>query len=84
MYKGMTVKPPFFEVGPKAYMYGERILKLAKAADEASEKYDVRVILTVQPSDIYRLAKETKRVLFCQHMDPIPVGRETAPSCPRR
>ena len=76
MYKGMTVKPPFFEVGPKAYMYGERILKLAKAADEASEKYDVRVILTVQPSDIYRLAKETKRVLvFAQHMDPIPVGR---------
>ncbi|MGI6520723.1 MAG: triose-phosphate isomerase [Fermentimonas sp.] len=76
MYKGMTVKPPFFEVGPKAYMYGERVLRLAKAADEASEKHDVRVILTVQPSDIYRLAKETKRVLvFAQHMDPIPVGR---------
>ncbi|MGI6573967.1 MAG: triose-phosphate isomerase [Fermentimonas sp.] len=72
----MTVKPPFFEVGPKAYMYGERILRLAKAADEASEKYDVRVILTVQPSDIYRLAKETKQVLiFAQHMDPIPIGR---------
>ncbi len=76
MYKGITVKPPFFEVGPKAYMYGERMLRLAKAADESSEKYDVRVILTVQPSDIYRLAKETKRVLvFAQHMDPIPVGR---------
>jgi triosephosphate isomerase len=76
MYKGMTVKPPFFEVGPTAYMYGERILRLAKAADEASEKYDVRVILTVQPSDIYRLAKETKQVLiFAQHMDPIPIGR---------
>jgi len=30
----------------------------------------------VQPSDIYRLAKETKRVLiFAQHMDPIPVGK---------
>ncbi len=76
MYKGMTVKPPFFEIGPKAYMYGERVLKLAKAADEASKKHDVRIILTVQPSDIYRLAKETKRVLiFAQHMDPIPVGK---------
>lgn len=76
MYKGLTVKSPFFEIGPKAYMYGERMLKLAKAADEASDKYDVRIILTVQPSDIYLLAKETKHVLiFAQHMDPISIGR---------
>lgn len=76
MYKGITIKPPFFEIGPKGYMYGERMLKLAKAADAASEKYDVRIILTVQPSDIYLLAKETKHVfIFAQHMDPISVGR---------
>ena len=57
-------------------MYGERMLKLAKAADEASRKYDVRIILTPQPSDIYRLAKETEHVLiFAQHMDPVEVGR---------
>lgn len=76
MYKGITIKPPFFEIGPKAYMYGERMLKLAKAADEASLKYDVRIILTPQPSDIYLLKKETKHVfIFAQHMDPIPIGR---------
>lgn len=76
MYKGLIVEPPFFEIGPKAYMYGERILQLAKAADEASVKYNVRIILTPQPSDIYRLAKATSNVLiFAQHMDPIPVGR---------
>lgn len=76
MYKGIIIKPPFFEIGPKGYMYGERMLKLAKAADAASEKYDVRIILTVQPSDIYLLARETKHVLiFAQHMDPIEVGR---------
>lgn len=76
MYKGLIVEPPFFEIGPKAYMYGERILRLAKAADEASAKYDVRIILTPQPSDIYMLAKATRNVLiFAQHMDPIPVGR---------
>ena len=57
-------------------MYGERMLKLAKAADEASKKYDVRIILTPQPSDIYLLAKETEHVLiFAQHMDPVKVGR---------
>ncbi|SCM57274.1 triose-phosphate isomerase [Petrimonas mucosa] len=76
MYKGITIKPPFFEIGPKAFMYGERMLQLAKAADEASAKYDVRIILTPQPSDIYLLAKETSHLLiFAQHMDPITVGR---------
>lgn len=52
------------------------MLQLAKVADEVSVRYDVRIILTPQPSDIYLLAKETKRVLiFAQHMDPLPVGR---------
>ncbi|MPM63008.1 hypothetical protein SDC9_109886 [bioreactor metagenome] len=76
MYTGLTIEPPFFEIGPKAFMYGERMLQLAKVADEVSVRYDVRIILTPQPSDIYLLAKETKRVLiFAQHMDPLPVGR---------
>ena len=39
MYQGLKIEPPF-EIGPKAFMYGERILKLAKAADVASKKYD--------------------------------------------
>ena len=76
MDKKRIIKPPFFEIGPKAYFYGERMLKLAKAAEVASEKYDVRIILTPQPSDIYLLAKETKNALiFAQHIDPINVGR---------
>lgn len=76
MYKGLTIKPPFFEIGPKAYLYGEKMLKLAKAADRASAKYDVRIILTPQPTDIYLLAKETENLLiFAQHMDSLLVGR---------
>ncbi|RIH66938.1 triose-phosphate isomerase [Mariniphaga sediminis] len=76
MYKGLTIKPPFFEIGPKAFMYGERILKLALAADKASEKYDVRIIFTPQYTDIQMLAEATQHLLvFAQHMDPLPVGR---------
>lgn len=57
-------------------MFGERMLQLAKAADRASVKYDVRIILTPQPTDIYLLARETSNVLiFAQHMDPLPIGR---------
>jgi triosephosphate isomerase len=76
MYKELTVKPPFFEIGPKGFMYGERVLKLAKAADVASKKYDVRIIFTPQYTDIRMLAGATKNLLvFAQHMDPLPVGR---------
>jgi len=76
MYQGLKIEPPFFEIGPKAFMYGERMLKLAKAADAASKKYDVRIILTPQYTDIRMLAQETENVLiFAQHMDTLPVGR---------
>jgi triosephosphate isomerase len=76
MYTGLIIEPPFFEIGPKAFMYGERMLRLARVADEASAKYDVRIILTPQPTDIYPLARETSHVfIFAQHMDPIPIGR---------
>lgn len=76
MYNGLIVKPPFFEIGPKAYLYGEKVLELAKAADRASKKYDVRIIFTPQYTDISMLARETENLLiFAQHMDPLPVGR---------
>lgn len=76
MYKGLKIEPPFFEIGPKAYMYGEQMLELARAADQASVKYDVRIILTPQYTDIPTLAKETESLLiFAQHMDPLPIGR---------
>ena len=76
MYKEFKIAPPFFEIGPKAFMYGDRMLKLAKAADAASKKYDVRIILTPQYTDIGMLVRETEHLLiFAQHMDALPAGR---------
>ena len=76
MYKGIKIKPPFFEIGPKAFLFGEEMLKLAKIADEASKKYDVRIIITPQYTDLRLLAQETENLLvFAQHMDPLPIGR---------
>ena len=34
-----NIKAPFFEIGPKSYLYGDQILELAQAADAASDKY---------------------------------------------
>ena len=76
MYKGLNIKPPFFEVGPKAFLYGEKMLALAKVIDKTAMKYDVDVIVTPQYTDIKLLADNTERILVvAQHMDYLPVGR---------
>ncbi|MBC8388038.1 MAG: triose-phosphate isomerase [Actinobacteria bacterium] len=76
MYKEFKIKPPFFEIGPKAYLYGEGVLALAKAADKVSRKYDVQIIFDPQYTDISLLARETENLLiFAQHMDSLPIGR---------
>ena len=76
MYHGLKIKPPFFEIGPKAYLYGEEMLRLAKVIDRVAGKYDVQVIVTPQYTDIPLLAQNTENILvFAQHMDPLPVGR---------
>jgi triosephosphate isomerase len=76
MYRGLGITPPFFEIGPKAYVYGEKMLALAKHADAMSKKYKVQIIITPQYVDIGMLAHEVERVLiFAQHMDSLEVGR---------
>lgn len=76
MLKDKRIEPPFFEIGPKAYMYGDDMVALAKTMDAAAKKYDVRIILTPQYTDIYRIAQETTNILvFAQHMDSLEIGR---------
>lgn len=77
------IKAPFFEIGPKSYLYGDDIMELALAADAASEKYDVDVIFTCPVVDIRRVAEATKRLhVFAPHMDPIYPGRGLADTLP--
>lgn len=77
------VKVPFFEIGPKSYLYGDDILELAKAADAASEKYGVDIIFTTPVVDIRRVREATKNIhVFAPHMDPIVPGRGLADVLP--
>lgn len=48
MYSGLQLTPPFFEIGPKAYLFGESALALAKYADVVSARYNVQIIFTPQ------------------------------------
>jgi triosephosphate isomerase len=76
MYREFDIKAPFFEIGPKAYIYGEGSVKLAKEADRVAQKYDVDIIYTALCVDIPAIAAATTRLkVFAQHMDGIEVGR---------
>lgn len=83
MYKPFALKPPFFEIGPKSYLYGDDVVELAKAADAAAKKYDVDIIFTTPVVEIRRVAEATDRIfVFAPHMDPIQPGRGLADTLP--
>ncbi len=76
MNKNYKIKEPFFEYGPKCYMYGDTLLKIAKGLDKLSKKYDVDIILDVPDTEIYNIAKHTKRIhVYSQHMDSLAIGK---------
>ena len=76
MYKPYKIRAPYFEVGPKCIMWGERMLKLAKTIDKIACKYDLDVIVTPQYADIRLIAKNTEYIhVYAQHMDPLYPGR---------
>lgn len=76
MYAGFEIRPPFFEIGPKAYLYGKASLELALEADRLSEEYGVSIIYTPQSVDLRMIASATRRLLvFAQHMDPLRAGK---------
>lgn len=76
MYSSYKIRAPFFEIGPKCIMWGERMLKLAKAVDKIAYKYDLDIIVTPQYADIRLLAENTENLhIYAQHMDSLVPGR---------
>ena len=77
------IKAPFFEIGPKSYLYGQDVIDLAKAADEASVKYGVDIIFTTPVVEIARVKAATRHIhVFAPHMDPLRPGRGLADTLP--
>jgi len=74
---------PFFEIGAKNYVYGDRLLELAIAADRAAKKYDIDVLFTCPVIEIRRVAEHTDRlILLAAYMDTLRPGRGMADILP--
>ena len=83
MIQGMKIKAPFFEIGPKNYLWGDDVVELAKVADKASEKYKVDIIFTTPLTEIRRVKEATKYIhVFAPHMDSLKPGRGLADTLP--
>lgn len=62
-----------FIINFKTYKNGEEVIKLAKLI----KKINKNIILGLQPTDIYRIKKETNLQVYSQHVDPFEPGRNT-------
>ncbi len=83
MVKRLHNSKPIFVINPKNEMYGDDLFELALIADNASRRYDVQVIITCNPFDVYRISRGVKNLfIFGQHIDPIKSGPTTGKILP--
>ncbi|MDB6374672.1 triose-phosphate isomerase [Photorhabdus bodei] len=76
MKRVFEISKPFFEIGPKAYLFGKDAITLAVEADKLCEKYGVDIIFSAQYTDIAPISSATKNIkVFAQHIDPLYPGK---------
>lgn len=77
------IRTPFFEIGTKNYVYGDKVLEYAKAADLAAEKYDIDVLFIVPAVEVRYVAENTKNlIVLASYMDTLYPGRGMADILP--
>jgi triosephosphate isomerase len=78
-----NIRTPFFETAVKNYIYGDKALEFALAADKAAEKYDVDVLFIAPYTEIRRIAEQTSRlIILAPYMDTLRPGRGMADVLP--
>jgi len=78
-----AIRTPFFETAVKNYIYGDKVLEFALAADKAAEKYDVDVLFIAPYTEIRRIAEHTRNlIILAPYMDVLRPGRGMADVLP--
>ncbi|MDP4133394.1 MAG: triose-phosphate isomerase [Bacillota bacterium] len=77
------IRTPYFEIGTKNYIYGDKVLEYAMAADAAAEKYDIDVLFITPAVEIRRITQNTKHlIVLAPYMDTLRPGRGMADILP--
>ncbi len=67
---------PFLIVNPKSYLYGQKSLELALAADQVAADTGLTIYFTCPYADIRMIRERTQHVIVCaQSLDPLTPGR---------
>ena len=67
---------PFLIVNPKSYLYGQKSLELALAADQVAKDTGLQIYFTCPYADIRLIKENTENVIVCaQSMQPLTPGR---------
>ncbi len=56
---------------------GKNALELARIMEDVGNEYGIRMIIAVQPTDIFKIADDVSIEVFSQHMDAIDYGSNT-------
>jgi triosephosphate isomerase len=79
----VKIRTPFFETSVKNYIYGDKVLEFAKAADAAALKYDVDVLFICPYTEIRRVRENCPHIIIlAPYMDVIRPGRGMADVLP--
>ena len=77
------IRTPYFEIGTKNYIYGDKVLEYALAADKAAAKYDIDVLFICPAVEIRRVAENTEHlIVLAPYMDTLRPGRGMADTLP--
>lgn len=77
------IRTPYFEIGTKNYIYGDKVIEYALAADKAAEKYDIDVLFICPAVEIRRVVENTKNlIVLAPYMDTLRPGRGMADILP--
>ncbi|MBQ7624962.1 MAG: triose-phosphate isomerase [Clostridia bacterium] len=77
------IRTPYFEIGTKNYVWGDKVLEYALAADRAAEKYDIDVLFITPAVEIRRVCENVKRLfVLAPYMDVLRPGRGMADILP--
>ena len=77
------IRVPYFEIGTKNYIYGDKVLEYAIAADKAAEKYDIDVLFICPAVEIRQVVQNTKHlIVLAPYMDTLRPGRGMADILP--